>query len=806
VLEPADLLESYYTEKLWGLLPEVYRTLDGEGTVGDGALREVVARIGRQAAIVRRSIDRLWEDQSIETCDNWVIPYIGDLVATNVVAELDGRGQRLDVAKTIYYRRRKGTVAMLEELVTDITGWRARIVEMFRRLERTRHGFDPPLGLPAGTSDPAGARRLQAAELLVGPMTGTPIGGLADLRDRHGATRAHTPFDEFFHTTDVRPGGETTGWHGIPRLGIFLWRLRSYGVPLTDPVPVANCPGQFTFDPTGRELPLFAAGTRPEGDVSVSAPEWRLPAPLAASLLRARTAELYPDSVAVLRLQGLRFDPFDPTDVTVHPEQGRLRVPAAQPAGELRVTYHYGFSSDIGAGPYDRRRFGPSDDLATPTPRRPVSGGRATLAAPLGAIAPVGTIVVEDSLTYTTVAPVGTPTAAIDDVRIEGADGERPVIRLTPQEWEFTGSGNASRLRLENLLISGADVVLKGTFDRVEIASCTLDPGQTGPENVLFAKAADGRPLRPARLVVEAAVRLLAIDRSILGGIRTRAGGRIARVVVRDSIVQAIPTAGTIALAPAHIKDPRRLVLGLLQPSDPLTIHLRTGLTQPTRDALAWPRPAGLLQAVTADLSALIDGPSLYDPDRFAQVALAPETLARALSAPTGTELKRLNRILLEEAYPVELADRAFALIGGELRLERCTVLGRAHVHRLWASECILDDRVVVEDAQAGCVRFSAWSAGSVLPRRYESVRIAPAAPLFRTRTFGHPDYAQLLSTADHAILDEPVTGSVVAGGPEGSELGAFAGERNPIRLRSLRIKLAEFMPVGLAPVTVMMT
>ena len=53
MLEPADLLESYYTEKIWGLLPEIYRTLDGEGSVGDGPLREVVARIGRQAAITR---------------------------------------------------------------------------------------------------------------------------------------------------------------------------------------------------------------------------------------------------------------------------------------------------------------------------------------------------------------------------------------------------------------------------------------------------------------------------------------------------------------------------------------------------------------------------------------------------------------------------------------------------------------------------------------------------------------------------------------------------------------------------------
>ena len=38
---------------------------------------------------------------------------------------------RADVAKTIYYRRRKGTPPMLEELARDVTGWGAHVVEFF---------------------------------------------------------------------------------------------------------------------------------------------------------------------------------------------------------------------------------------------------------------------------------------------------------------------------------------------------------------------------------------------------------------------------------------------------------------------------------------------------------------------------------------------------------------------------------------------------------------------------------------------------------------------------------------------------
>src|SRR5437588_5645769 len=126
----------------------------------------MVNRIGAQAAILRRSMDRMWEDQSIETCDDWVISYIADLLATNLVASLDARGQRVDVAKTIYYRRRKGTVAILEEIAADITGWNARVVEFFRRLGRTRHNLDPEIGMQSVTDKDI--RTLQMAEGLVG--------------------------------------------------------------------------------------------------------------------------------------------------------------------------------------------------------------------------------------------------------------------------------------------------------------------------------------------------------------------------------------------------------------------------------------------------------------------------------------------------------------------------------------------------------------------------------------------------------------------------------------------------------------
>ena len=141
-----DGYTAWYQAKLWQLLPGVYRNLDSGTATVPGPLQELLNRIGAETATVRRSIDRLWENQSIETCDDWVVPYIGDLLATRLVSCLDARAQRLDVAKTIYYRRRAGTLGVLEELAADIAGRDARVVEFFRRLGRTRHQFDPPIG------------------------------------------------------------------------------------------------------------------------------------------------------------------------------------------------------------------------------------------------------------------------------------------------------------------------------------------------------------------------------------------------------------------------------------------------------------------------------------------------------------------------------------------------------------------------------------------------------------------------------------------------------------------------------------
>jgi hypothetical protein len=669
---PSDRYAIYYADKLWAMLPAIYRRLDSESVDQNGPLREVVNRIGAQAAILRRGIDRLWEDQSIETCDDWVIPYIADLLAANLVASLDARGKRLDTAKTVYYRRRKGTLGILEEIASDITGWDTKVVEFFRRMGRTRHGLDPEIGIPQGLQFPD---PLQQAEGLIGAVTHTGIGGWADLRNAYGASKAHSAFDEFFHMADFKRGIGMVGWHNVPRLGVFVWRLKSFGVDQTTPVAVQGCPGHFTFDPTGRQIPLFAEASRTKqssfGDNWVSPQEFQLPTAISQLLMEANMSDLYPLSAGVFRKPGSDYQLVPADKLKLFPEFGRFKITDASLAGPFFGTYHYGFSSRLGAGPYDRRVLG--EKLSpVPNPVSNVSGGAA-----LQLTAPAGTTTITDSLTYTSASDLSGITA----LTIRSLNKTRPLIRLPGSApWKFVGAAE-SELFLEGLFVSGADIVLGGEFDTVTLICCTFDPGDSNPS----ATAVDGTPLRPSRLFIEGRIRHLNIDRCILGPIRAQAAGSVEQMTISDSILQSIPV------------------------------------------------------------------------------------------------------------------DKAIEEKTGVVTLIRSTVLGELAVHVLDASESILNDVATVENTQDGCVRFTAWSTGSVLPRRYESVETAPRSPMFTSRTFGQPGYAQLLETADQARVAGAT--SIAEGAQNGSEMGAFSREKNAIKQRSLSIKYDEFMPLGLIPV-----
>lgn len=138
-------------DRLYNLLPAVHRQRDAEQGYPLKALLQVISE---QVNVVEDDINGLYENWFIETCQDWVVPYIGDLVGYRPVSEAgepgDVTGQeglglnkilfpRREVANTIGYRRRKGTLALLEELSRSAAGWPARAVEFYRLLQVAQH-------------------------------------------------------------------------------------------------------------------------------------------------------------------------------------------------------------------------------------------------------------------------------------------------------------------------------------------------------------------------------------------------------------------------------------------------------------------------------------------------------------------------------------------------------------------------------------------------------------------------------------------------------------------------------------------
>ena len=168
-----------------------------------------------QVNVIAESLEQMYDDEFVETCAPWAAPYIGDLVGYRtlhgVVPQI--ASPRAEVANTIRYRRRKGTVSVLEQLAADVTGWPAHAVEFFELLATTQYMNH--------------VRRHAAAT--------------ADLRDEARLELAGTfqagAFDSFAHTAEMRRIASRSGRYNIPNVGIFLWRVQSLRLtrsPLVD--------------------------------------------------------------------------------------------------------------------------------------------------------------------------------------------------------------------------------------------------------------------------------------------------------------------------------------------------------------------------------------------------------------------------------------------------------------------------------------------------------------------------------------------------------------------------------------------
>lgn len=521
---------------LFELLPAIHRTRDAElaraAGLDRGPLEELMAVFAEQLGEAGESLDQLYDDLFIETCADWVIPYIGDLIGYESLHQtVPGlAGSRAEVAHTIALRRRKGTALVLEQLADDVTGWYAHAVEYFQHLGTTQY------------MNHIRAQNLQSP----------------DLRDGGALEWIGTAFDTTNRTVDVRRIESGRGRYNIPNVGLHLWRILAYAhrespafragsrcyraSPLNFDQPLYNCPlaeDSITHlaQPDNVPWPLSRRRLsdyleRYYGESANATSPVDNPNPSLVLTVNGKVIERDAIRVCNLSDDGSAWAHTPPPDgiYAIDPALGRIALPNDEPDAndtDVRLTWYEGFSADIGGGEYDR-----SDSLPLPAggtlPVR-VPDDFPTLALALNHIAGDGVVEITDSSRYTGTLTI--QVAANGAVEIRAANNRRPVLDLSGLK--ISGADN-SACTLNGLLITGAPLVVPdaggNTLGKLSLMHCTLVPG--------LSLNPDGSPVQPAAASLDLGISGLetTIDRCIVGGIRSH---ERASLNASDSLIDA---------------------------------------------------------------------------------------------------------------------------------------------------------------------------------------------------------------------------------------------------------------------------
>ncbi|WP_082568374.1 hypothetical protein [Rhizobacter sp. Root1221] len=567
-------------ESLYSLLPAVIRQRDQNA---EKALEQLLAIIDEQAVQIERDFERMYDNWFIETCDDWVVPYIGDLLGyelpPGVLASGAGSAAlervlapRREVGNLIAQRRRKGTAVVLEALARDIANWPARAVEYYQRLVVAQH-LDH-------------LRPERAATI--------------DLRGQSALLRADSPFDASCAIVDVRRIGsaQSRGRFNITNVGLHVYRLRRYPVTRTE----AYCREDqglhcYTFSVLGNDAPLFRL-PQPAAETAQPTGLQQVPLPIGRFELEADDTLVHADprlfgidgslslsvpdwpkkgagghiaAAAIIPADLSRWSCAVPKGrIAVDPVLGRIMFPSRQaPGSGVIVSYGYGFAMDLGGGEYQRAlppmpaalelAVTRADDM-TPSPgefatiAQAVSDWQSRRALPADKrAAPALLVELVDSGVYR-----GSLHLALqpgESVWIVSASGKRPVLWLG----DFRAGGadaisvrglRGSRFTLDGVLVAGRGINISplpsddpqstapadDDLCQVLIRHSTLVPG--------WGLQHDCEPQRPSEpsIVLNGSRTCLRIEHSIVGAIRVMsdgAGPERARVAIEDSIVDA---------------------------------------------------------------------------------------------------------------------------------------------------------------------------------------------------------------------------------------------------------------------------
>ena len=90
---------SVSSQQFYELLPAIYRLRDAEH---DEALKSYLTVFAEQITVIQENVDQLYDDQFIETCAEWAVPYIGDLIGYKALHNISTSkiSQRAEVANS----------------------------------------------------------------------------------------------------------------------------------------------------------------------------------------------------------------------------------------------------------------------------------------------------------------------------------------------------------------------------------------------------------------------------------------------------------------------------------------------------------------------------------------------------------------------------------------------------------------------------------------------------------------------------------------------------------------------------------
>ncbi len=519
-------------DELYNLLPAYYRQKDQDEGHPLHALLHV---IGEQVASVEANIEQLYDNWFIETCDDWVVPYIGELIgyerlptmiAPNSTEQMTAYAvPRRDVANTIRYRRRKGTLQILELLAAAVAGWTAQASEE-----------NNTVALKIWPLNSYRVTKMRARCLEeIGPYcyTFNILGLDTPLYTKSQSWAERTETGDTVRSAVPVHSAEDADKNNVDRM------------PANWPANAANYYG------ADKSFAIWAKWNDNDPEIAIPAeqiilvdfddqqPNWHQFEILSKS-----------DAVNSQKKNGETRPPRG--YVMVDLKRGRILFPPTQLPDEdsdVLVTYHYGFSTDIGGGEYQRHlsqttrarlyRVGsrePFSNLDEALQQWRLDNPEHAVIELASSDEYVGAIKMDLGVVKTKNKEKKAQT-----LQIRAANGVHPVLHLLnkhtsrPDHLQVSGL-MGSRFTLDGILLNGRGMKVSGDIDEVNIRHCTLVPG--------WELSPHGEPMWPKEhsLDLRGQVGYVNITDSIIGSItvnRDEVYTDPVQLHIYDSIIDA---------------------------------------------------------------------------------------------------------------------------------------------------------------------------------------------------------------------------------------------------------------------------